>query len=194
MTSFQEVLVAWQRDRDILVQRLDFAYGHVTNVAKVGVVAQNRPPCVSGVIFAVIEFSHLRLRQADFSEIINRTRMRPRYTWSAVSACSESRDRILKFGCGHFRCDVISGSIGCLATRPRYSCSAARLCIWSRDKRSKSGRGRSKSTSLCFRGDFCCNRIFTLETETSRFLGNYQSHENETAIYVVSGVCLLRIT
>ena len=29
--------------------------------------------------------------------------MRPRYTWSAVSACSESRDRFLKFGRGHFR-------------------------------------------------------------------------------------------
>ncbi len=91
-----------------------------------GVVAQTRPPCFSGVIFAPIEFSHWRQRQADFSETINRTRMRPRYTWSAVSACSESRDRFLKFGRGHFRYDVISGSIGCLATRPRYSCSAAR--------------------------------------------------------------------
>ena len=70
-------------------------------------VAQNRPACVSGVIFAVIEFSHWRQRQADFSETINRTRMRPRYTWSAVSACSESRDSILKFGRGHFRHDVI---------------------------------------------------------------------------------------
>ncbi len=68
-----------------------------------GVVAQNQPASVSGVIFAVIEFSHWRQRQADFSETINRTRMRPRYTWSAVSACSESRDSILKFGRGHFR-------------------------------------------------------------------------------------------
>ncbi len=159
-----------------------------------GVVAQNQAPSVSGVIFAIIEFSHSRQRQADFSETINRTRMRPRYTWSAVSACSESRDSILKFGRGHFRHDVISGSIGCLATRPRYSCSAARICIQSRDKINISGRGRSKSSSLCFRGDFCYNRIFTLETETSRFLGNYQSHANETAIYLVSGVCLFGIT
>ena len=91
MTSFPVVLVAWQRDRDILVQRHEFAYNHVT-----------------------------------------------------------------KFNI--------------------------------------SGRGRSKSTSLCFGGDFCSNRIFALETETSRFLGNYQLHANETAIYVVSGVCLFRIT
>ena len=34
--------------------------------------------------------------------------MRPRYTWSAVSACSESRDKFLKFGRGHFRYDVTS--------------------------------------------------------------------------------------
>ena len=94
-----------------------------------GVVTQNQPPSVSGVIFAVIEFSHWRQRQADFSETINRTRMRPQYTRSAVSACSESRDRILIFGRGHFRRDVISGSIGYLATRPRYSCSAVRICI-----------------------------------------------------------------
>ena len=159
-----------------------------------GVVAQTRPPCFSGVIFAPIEFSHWRQRQADFSETINYTRMRPRYTWSAVSACSESRDRFLKFGRGHFRYDVISGSIGCLATRPRYSCSAARICIYSRDKRNKSGRGRSNSNSLCFGGDFCCDNILTLEQQGSLFLGNYQLHANETAIYVVSGVCLLRIT
>ena len=132
-------------------------------------LAQNQPASVSGVIFALIEFSHGRQRQADFSETINRTRIRPRYTWSAVSACSESRYSILKFGRGHFRHDVISGSFGCLATRPRYSCSAARICISSRDKINISGRGRSKShcsksTCLCFRGDFCCNRIFTLET------------------------------
>ena len=79
-TSFPVVLVAWQRDRDILVQRLEFAYSHVTNVTKLGVVTQNRPPCVSGVNFAVIAFSHSRQRQADFSETINRTRTRPRYT------------------------------------------------------------------------------------------------------------------
>ena len=78
-----------------------------------GVVAHTRPPSFSGVIFAPIEFSHWRQRQADFSETINRTQMRPRYMWSAVSACSESRDSILKFGRGHFRHDVISGSIGC---------------------------------------------------------------------------------
>ena len=60
VTSFPAVLVAWQRDRDILVQRLEYAYSHVTNVTIVGVVAQNRPPCVSGVIFAVIAFSHSR--------------------------------------------------------------------------------------------------------------------------------------
>ena len=129
MTSFPVVLVARQRDRDIVVQRLEFAYNHVTNVTKVGVVAQNLPPYFSGVIFAPIEFSHSRQRQADFSETINRTQMRPRYMWSAVSACSESRDSILKFRRGHFRHDVISGSIGCLATRPRYSCSAARIGI-----------------------------------------------------------------
>ncbi len=129
LTSFPIVLVAWQRDRDILVQRLVFVYSHVTNVTKMGVVAQNRPPCVPGVIFAVITFSHSRHREADFSETINCTQMRPRYTWSAVSARSESRDRILKFGRGHFRLNVISDSIGCLATRPRYSCSAARVCI-----------------------------------------------------------------
>ena len=119
----------WQRDRDILLQRLQFAYSHVTKVTKVGVVAQNQPASVSGVISAVIEFSHWRQRQADFSETISRTRMRPRYTWSAVSACSESGDRFLKFGRGHFRYDVISGTIGCLPTRPQYSCSAARICI-----------------------------------------------------------------
>ena len=129
ITSFPVVLVAWQRDRDILVQRFEFAYSHVTNVTKVGVVAQTRPPCVSGVIFAPIEFSHWRQREAYFSETINYTRMRPRYTWSAVSACSESRDRFLKFGCGHFRYYVISGSIGCLATRPRYSCSAVLIRV-----------------------------------------------------------------
>ena len=120
--------------------------------------------------------------------------MRPRYTWSAVCACSESRDRMCKFGRGHFLLDVISGSIGCLVTRPRYSCSAASVCIQSRDTRHKSGRGRSKSTSLRFRGYFCCIAILTLETEASRFLGKYQSYANETAIYVVSGVCLFRIT
>ncbi len=147
-TSFPAVLVAWQRDRDILVQRLEYAYSHVTNVTIVGVVAQNRPPCVSRAIFAVIAFSHSRQRQADFSETIYRTRMRPRYTWSVVSACNESRDRILVFGRGHFRHDVISGRIGCLATRPRYSCSADRICIQSRDKRNNSGRGRSKSACL----------------------------------------------
>ncbi len=129
MTSFPVVLVAWQRDRDILVQQLELPYSHVINVTKVGVVGQNRPVSVSGVIFAVIEFSHSRHREAYFSETIDRTQMRPRYIWSAVSACSESRDRFLKFGRGHFRCDVISGSIGCLATRPRYSCSAARITI-----------------------------------------------------------------
>ncbi len=129
MTSFPVVLVAWQPDRDILGQRLEFAYNHVTNVIKVGVVAQNRPAFVSGVIFALIAFSHWRHREADFSENIIPTRMRPLYAWSAVSACSESRDRFLKFGRGHFRYDVISGSIGCLATRPRYSWSAARICI-----------------------------------------------------------------
>ena len=69
-----------------------------------------------------------------------------------------------------------------------------KVCIWSRDKTNIGGRGRSKSTCLCFRGDFCCNRIFTLETEASRFFGNYQSPANETAIYLVSGVCLFRIT
>ena len=103
MTSFPVVLVAWQRDRDILGQRLEFAYSHVTNLTKVGVVAQTRSPCVSGVIFAPIEFSHWRQREADFLETINYMQMRPRYTWSAVSACSESRDRFLKFGRGHFR-------------------------------------------------------------------------------------------
>ncbi len=94
-TSFPVVLVALQRDRDILVQRLEFAYSHVTNVTKVGVVAQNRSPSVSGVIFAPIANSHWSQRQAELSETINCTRMRPRYTWSAVSACSESRDGIL---------------------------------------------------------------------------------------------------
>ena len=127
--SFPVVLVAWQRDRDIPVQRFEFAYSHVTNFTKVGVVLQTRPPCVSGLIFALIAFLHSRQRQADFSETINRTGMRPRYAWSAVSACSESRDRFLKFGCGHFRHYVISGSIGRLATRPQYSCSAVRICI-----------------------------------------------------------------
>ena len=34
-TLFPEVLVAWQRDRDILGQQLDFVYNHVTNVQKV---------------------------------------------------------------------------------------------------------------------------------------------------------------
>ncbi len=92
LTSFPAVLVAWRRDRDILVQRLEFVYSHVTHIAKVGVVAQNRPPCVSGAIFA------------------------------AYIA------------------------------------------------------------------------ILSLETEASRFLGKYQSYANETAIYVVSGVCLFRIT
>ncbi len=90
-TSFPVVLVAWQRDCDILVQRLDFAYSHVTNVRKVGVVSQNPPASVSGVTFAIIA-------------------------------------------------------------------------------------------------------ILTLETKASRFLRKYQSHANETAIYVVSSVCLLRIT
>ena len=55
----------------------------------------------------------------------------------------------------------------------------------------KSGRGRSKSTSLRFRGYVA---ILTLETEASRFLGKYQSYANETTICVVSGVCLFRIT
>ena len=32
MTSFPVVLVAWQRDRDILVQRHEFAYNHVTKL------------------------------------------------------------------------------------------------------------------------------------------------------------------
>ena len=123
-TSFPEILVAWNRDRDILGQRLDFAFSHVTNVQKVGVVVQNR-------LVSVSSFHHWlsRLRQTHFSENINRTRMRPRYTWSAVSACSQSRDRILNFGGGDFRLYVISGSIGCLEPRPRYSWSAARLCI-----------------------------------------------------------------
>ncbi len=52
LTSFPAVFVAWQRHRDILAQRLEFVYSHVTHVTKVGVVAQNRPPCVSGGIFA----------------------------------------------------------------------------------------------------------------------------------------------
>ncbi len=56
LTSFPEVFVAWQRDRDILVQRLDVVYSHVTKLGKVGVVAQNRPASVSGVIFAVYQF------------------------------------------------------------------------------------------------------------------------------------------
>ena len=47
--SFPVVLVAWQRDRSILVQRLEFAYSHVTNVTKVGVVAQNQAASLSGV-------------------------------------------------------------------------------------------------------------------------------------------------
>ena len=75
-----------------------------------GVVAQNRPASVSGAIFAVIAFSHWRQRQADFSEIINRTRMRPRYTWSAVSACSESRDN-LNIRAWSFQAYVISGRV-----------------------------------------------------------------------------------
>ncbi len=54
-TSFPQVLVAWQRDRDNLVQRLEFVYSHVINVRKVAVVAQNRPPSVSGVTFAVLQ-------------------------------------------------------------------------------------------------------------------------------------------
>ena len=55
-TSFPVVLVAWQRDRDILVQRLDFAYSHVTKIRKVGVVAQSGrgPASISGVTFAII--------------------------------------------------------------------------------------------------------------------------------------------
>ncbi len=36
--------------------------------------------------------------------------------------------------------------------------------------------------------------VLTLETEGSRFLGKYQSHANETAMYVVSGVRLFTIT
>ena len=32
MTSFPVVLVAWRRDRDILVQRHEFAYNHVTKL------------------------------------------------------------------------------------------------------------------------------------------------------------------
>ena len=72
MTSFPVVLVAWQRDRDILVQRLEFAYSHVTNVTKVGVVAQNRPPSFSGVIFAPIANSHWSQREVPEG-------MRPRY-------------------------------------------------------------------------------------------------------------------
>ena len=35
--------------------------------------------------------------------------------------------------------------------------------------------------------------VLTLETEGSRFLGEYQSHANETTIYVVSGVRLFTI-
>ncbi len=35
-------------DRDILVRRLGFVYSHVTNVWKVGVIAQNRRASVSG--------------------------------------------------------------------------------------------------------------------------------------------------
>ena len=54
ITSFPVVLVAWQRDGDILVQQREFAYNHVIEMRKVGVVAQNRPPSVSGVTFAVL--------------------------------------------------------------------------------------------------------------------------------------------
>ena len=98
----------------------------MTNVTKVGVVAQNRAPCVSGVIFTAV----LTLETQGSLFLGNyRSHANETYMWSAVSACSESRDRFLKFGRGHFRCDVISGSIGCLATRPRYSCSAALICI-----------------------------------------------------------------
>ena len=43
-----------------------------------GVVSQTRPPCFSGVIFAPIEFSHWRQRQADFSETIKEASLRPR--------------------------------------------------------------------------------------------------------------------
>ena len=35
--------------------------------------------------------------------------------------------------------------------------------------------------------------VLTLESEGSRFLGKYQSHANETTIYVVSGVRLFTI-
>ncbi len=60
-TSFPVVLVAWQRDRDILVQQLDFVYSHVTKIRKVGVVAQNRPASISGVTFAIIQFSNIAI-------------------------------------------------------------------------------------------------------------------------------------
>ncbi len=124
----------------------------MTNVRKVGVVAQNLPPSVSEETFAVV--LHSRLKEADFSENINRRRMRPRHTWSAVSACSESRDIIIKFGRSLSRLYIISG------TRPRYFCPAARLCIQSREKRENSRRARLKSSCLSF-GDFCCvNRHF----------------------------------
>ena len=55
-------------------------------------------------------------------------------------------------------------------------------------------RGRSKSTSLSVEGEFCSIAFLALDTKGSRFLGKYQSHANETAIYVVSGVCLFKIT
>ncbi len=113
--------------------------------------------------------------------------------WSAVCACSESRDRILKFGRGHFRCDVISGSIGCLATRPRYSCPAARICILDHVTNATKV-GVVAQNRPPFVSGVIFAAVLTLETEASRFLGNYQSHTNETAIYVVSGVCLFRIT
>ncbi len=75
-----------------------------------------------------------------------------------------------------------------------YSGSAAQLCTYSRDKSKISGRARSKSTSLCFGGDLIFAPVLTLEIEASRFLRKYHSHANETAIYVVSGACLFRIT
>ncbi len=55
-------------------------------------------------------------------------------------------------------------------------------------------RGRSKSTSLSVGGDFCSIAFLALDTKGSRFVGKYQSHANETAMYVVSGVCLFKIT
>ena len=115
---------------------------------------------------------------------------------SAVSACSESRDRILKFGRSHFRLHVISGRVGWLSTRPRYSCSAARLCIQPRDKGKKSWRGRSKSISFSSGVTFAVLAVLTLEA--SQFLGKYESHANETAIQMVSvfwsDFCRIRVT